>query len=92
MAILFWSNQYSKIIMKVFFLKLIRFYQRYLSFDTGLFKRLFTIDKACRFYPTCSEYSYLAIKKYGIIVGGWKAFKRVLKCNPWSSGGIDNLK
>jgi len=77
--------------MKQFVLKLIRFYQNYLSFDSGLLKRLFLTDRACRFYPTCSEYSYQAINKYGIIFGGWKALKRIIRCHPWNKGGINLL-
>lgn len=43
----------------------------------------------CRFYPTCSEYAILAIKKYGPIKGFCKAVWRILRCNPFSKGGID---
>jgi len=43
----------------------------------------------CRFYPTCSHYSYLAIYKYGVIKGGWIAVKRILRCNPFNPGGYD---
>jgi len=77
--------------MKKIFLKAIRFYQRYLSFDTGFFKLLFLTDKACRFQPTCSEYTYQAIERYGIIRGVWLALKRIVKCHPWSKGGKDPL-
>ena len=53
-----------------------------------------TISKAlpvdtCRFYPTCSHYGYQAIFKYGVIRGGWMAASRVLRCNPFNSGGYD---
>jgi len=78
--------------MKEFLLKVIRLYQKYLSFDSGFFKRLFLTDKACRFYPTCSEYTYQSIEKYGIISGTWKALKRIVRCNPWNKGGNDPLK
>lgn len=77
--------------MKTIILKTIRFYQKYLSFDNGILKSLFLTDKACRFYPTCSEYTYQAIMKYGIIRGGWKGLKRILKCNPFNLGGEDPL-
>ncbi len=43
----------------------------------------------CRFYPTCSHYGYQAIYKYGAIKGGWMAFWRVLRCNPFNPGGYD---
>jgi len=78
--------------MRKIVLRLIRFYQKYLSFDSGLFKTLFLTDKACRFTPTCSDYTYQAVSKYGIIAGGWKGFRRILKCNPWNKGGKDPLK
>ncbi len=47
---------------------------------------------ACRFYPTCSEYSMEALKKYGAIRGFWLSVKRIAKCGPWHPGGIDKLK
>lgn len=74
--------------IKKIFLKSIRFYQRYLSFDTGLLKFIFR-TKTCRFQPSCSEYTYQAIKKYGILLGSWLGLKRILRCHPWSQGGLD---
>jgi putative membrane protein insertion efficiency factor len=44
---------------------------------------------SCRFYPTCSEYGYEAIAKYGVIKGGWLTIKRVARCNPFCKGGYD---
>jgi len=78
--------------MKRLVLFLIKFYQKYLSFDTGLAKYLFLTDKACRFQPTCSEYSYQAIEKYGILRGGWRGLKRIIRCHPWSKGGKDPVR
>lgn len=78
--------------IKQLFLKSIRFYQHYLAFDGGFFKAFFLTDRACRFTPTCSEYTYQAIEKYGILWGVWKGLGRVLRCHPWSKGGIDPLK
>lgn len=43
----------------------------------------------CRFQPTCSEYAVLALRRYGPIVGSWKAAGRLLRCHPWSRGGWD---
>lgn len=43
----------------------------------------------CRFYPSCSHYGYQAIYKYGAFKGGWMAFTRVLRCNPFNPGGYD---
>lgn len=75
--------------MKHFLLASIRFYQRYLSFDTGILKYFFLTDKACRFTPRCSEYTCQAIERYGIISGLWLGFRRILRCHPWSAGGFD---
>ena len=44
----------------------------------------------CRYYPSCSQYAILAIKKDGVIKGTVKAAWRFLRCNPFSNGGIDN--
>ena len=46
----------------------------------------------CKFYPTCSEYTRQAIKKYGVIKGCILGCARILKCNPFSKGGYDPLK
>jgi putative membrane protein insertion efficiency factor len=44
---------------------------------------------SCRYLPTCSEYAIEAVKTRGIVVGGAKAFWRVLRCNPLFCGGYD---
>ena len=67
---------------------MIRLYQKTLSLDHGWFKFLFPYGY-CQFYPTCSEYGHQSIHRHGLIKGGWLAFWRVLRCNPWSSGGED---
>lgn len=46
----------------------------------------------CRFVPTCSEYAYEAIEKYGVLKGGFLSVKRLIRCNPFSKGGYDPLK
>lgn len=43
----------------------------------------------CRFYPTCSEYTRLAIQKHGLIKGGGHGLRRLLKCHPFHPGGVD---
>ncbi|MCL5095612.1 MAG: membrane protein insertion efficiency factor YidD [Patescibacteria group bacterium] len=77
--------------MKKILLQSIRFYQKYLSLDTGWAKTLFITDKACRFTPTCSEYSYQAINKYGILRGLFLTLKRISRCHPFSKGGLDEI-
>lgn len=74
-------------------LKAIRFYQRYLSFDQSLWakKAGVTTPIFCKFHPTCSQYTYEAIEKYGLIRGGIKGAWRILRCNPYSKGGHDPL-
>ena len=64
-------------------LRAIRFYQRYISP---------ALPPSCRFVPTCSEYGYDAIAKYGIIKGGGLAVWRVLRCNPFGRGGYDPVR
>ena len=66
--------------MKTFLLKLIRFYQRKISVHT---------PPACRFQPTCSQYAYTAIERFGVLKGGWLSIKRILRCNPFCRGGYD---
>ncbi|MEK7606716.1 MAG: membrane protein insertion efficiency factor YidD [Patescibacteria group bacterium] len=64
-------------------------YQRILSPDHG-FPRFF-IGPAigCRFYPTCSQYAKESIKRLGLWDGGIRAVRRLLRCNPWATGGYD---
>jgi len=76
---------------RFFGLKLIKIYQKTLSFDHGPLKVLFP-DGFCRFYPTCSDYGYQAIAKYGLIKGGLMTGGRILRCNPFSKGGFDPVK
>lgn len=66
--------------MKYPFLWLIRGYQKIISP---------MLPPSCRFHPSCSEYGYEAIKKYGAIKGVRLAVWRVLRCNPWGKGGFD---
>lgn len=66
--------------MKKFCLALIQFYKKAISPY---------LPDACRYTPTCSEYAMEAISKYGAWKGGWMAFKRILRCNPFHKGGYD---
>lgn len=45
----------------------------------------------CRFTPTCSRYAIDALRRYGLLKGGWLAVWRVLRCNPFNHGGYDPL-
>ena len=73
--------------MKKIVLKMISIYKKYVS---SYLSQVFNIH--CKFEPTCSEYTKQAIEKYGVIKGGWKGFKRIIRCNPFSKGGYDPLK
>ncbi len=66
--------------MKRLALSLIRFYQRSISP---------ALPPTCRFVPSCSQYTYEAIDKYGFFKGGWMGFRRLLRCHPWHPGGHD---
>lgn len=43
----------------------------------------------CRFYPSCSAYTWEAIAKYGVIKGAYLGARRLLKCHPYHPGGVD---
>jgi putative membrane protein insertion efficiency factor len=43
----------------------------------------------CRYHPSCSQYAGLALRKHGPLKGSLKAAWRILRCNPWSAGGVD---
>jgi hypothetical protein len=68
--------------MKKLVLILLRFYKRFLSpINFGI--------KTCIFTPSCADYTYEAVEKYGAVRGLAKGLKRVLRCNPFSKGGYD---
>jgi putative membrane protein insertion efficiency factor len=47
------------------------------------------LPRACRFVPTCSEYARLAVLRYGVAGGAWRAAGRLLRCHPFHPGGVD---
>ena len=47
------------------------------------------IPARCKYYPSCSEYGVQAIRRYGVLRGVVLAAWRILRCNPWSHGGVD---
>ncbi|HHX74493.1 MAG: membrane protein insertion efficiency factor YidD [Firmicutes bacterium] len=72
----------NRILAKLF-LYLILIYQRVIS---PLKPRV------CRFYPSCSQYCYEAIARYGVIKGMMLGIKRILRCHPFNPGGYDPVK
>ena len=65
--------------LKFLSIKLIKFYQKYLSYHT------------CSFMPTCSQYTLEAILKHGFFYGTFLGICRILRCHPWSKGGFDKV-
>ena len=66
--------------MKTIALKMIKFYQTHMSPN---------MTSRCRFSPSCSEYVYMAIDRFGFFRGGFIGLWRLLRCNPFSQGGYD---
>jgi putative membrane protein insertion efficiency factor len=60
----------------------IRFYQRFITPYT---------PATCRYYPTCSAYAVTALRTRGALVGSALTIWRLLRCNPWSDGGVDHV-
>ncbi len=77
--------------IKKIILNLIHFYQKTKFFHGEIARQLFLTDKVCRFIPTCSEYTYQAIEKYGVSKGIFLGLKRIIRCHPWNKGGYDPL-
>ena len=61
----------------------IRFYRRFVSP---------ALPRRCKYHPTCSEYAVEAVRTYGVLKGLVLAAWRVLRCNPWSHGGVDPVE
>ena len=66
--------------MKTILMGIIRLYQMTLSR---------ALPPTCRFTPSCSQYSFEAIDRYGALRGGWMAVKRISRCHPFNPGGYD---
>lgn len=65
--------------IKRLLIKMIRYYQR----------MPLSSHRQCKYIPSCSEYAIDAIEYYGAFKGGFKALYRILRCNPFSKGGLD---
>ncbi len=66
--------------MKQLIIFLIKKYQKYISPLKST---------KCPYFPSCSEYGLLAVNRYGAFKGGFLALWRILRCNPFSRGGVD---
>jgi hypothetical protein len=70
--------------MKKLLIKILKFYKAFIS---PVLEK--TFGKACRFTPTCSEYTITALEKYGMVKGLTLGFKRLASCHPWGGSGYD---
>ncbi|MHB8054548.1 MAG: membrane protein insertion efficiency factor YidD [Candidatus Aminicenantales bacterium] len=68
--------------MKFFVLAVLRLYKKTVSPLLGTH---------CRYYPTCADYTFQAIEKYGVARGIFLGLKRLLRCHPFHAGGLDPL-
>ncbi len=59
---------------------LVRLYRRFVSPLLG---------PRCKYHPTCSQYALDALRGYGFLRGSILVAWRILRCNPWSHGGVD---
>lgn len=69
--------------MQALILILLRGYKRFISP---------CLPSACRFHPTCSEYMFAAVARYGAARGVWLGLKRLLRCHPFHEGGFDPVR
>lgn len=74
------QNLKSKYFLNLLVLFLIKIYQKTISPDHSRLGQVFPYI-GCRFYPSCSQYTYEAIAKRGVLKGGYLGFKRVLRCH-----------
>ncbi len=64
-------------------LTILRMYKRWISP---------MLPSACRFHPTCSEYTMDAVQKHGALRGIWMGIRRLLRCHPLHEGGFDPVR
>lgn len=75
-----WNGKFPKTLGRLIGIGIIRIYQL-------IFSNVF--GNSCRYLPTCSEYGYEAIARYGLWIGSWLTLLRLIKCNPLGSDGFD---
>ena len=76
-------KKYLDAILKLFAVPFILFIKIYQLLISPLF------PSSCRYSPTCSHYTIDALKKYGVLKGGWLGVKRISRCHPWGGSGYD---
>ncbi len=84
-AALAWAGRAARLVVRapaLLLLALLRVYQVVISPMT---------PQTCRFYPSCSQYAVVAIRRHGALRGTWLAARRVLRCHPWNPGGVDDV-
>lgn len=74
------SNVRAGRLVRAPFLAAVRFYQLVISP---------LLPPSCRFYPSCSAYTFTAIERFGPIRGIWLGVCRLCRCHPWNPGGVD---
>jgi len=58
-----------------------------------LYQRLVSpmLPPMCRYYPSCSAYAVTALRRFGPVKGTWLAVRRLVRCHPWTPGGVDHV-
>lgn len=74
--------------IKTLVIKIIEGYQKTLSPDHGFLSRFYP-NGYCQYYPSCSQYSKEAFQQHSLVVAFIKSLYRIIRCNPFSKGGID---
>ncbi len=74
------SNQSDPVTLRLVF----AFYKRILSPIAHVVS-----PTQCLYLPTCSEYAYVALHRFGLVRGSWLAVKRLARCHPFAKGGLD---
>jgi putative membrane protein insertion efficiency factor len=76
-------RMYVLTILRICVLTILRIYKRWISP---------MLPSACRFHPTCSEYTMDAVQKHGALRGVWMGIRRLLRCHPFHEGGFDPVR